>query len=98
MTLTVIALLSIVSGIIGANIFGFFQTKYTFGIVGNTIAGVFGSIFIIKSLGRLGFDPKSIMETGEPDIVLLVLNITISLASGALGVYIGYLVKSKMNK
>jgi len=98
MTLTVIALLSIVSGIIGANLFGFIQTKYTFGIVGNTIAGVFGSIFIIKSFGRLGFNPTAIMETGEPNFILLALNITISLLSGVFGVYISFWVKSKMNR
>ncbi len=63
MTTTLISLISILIGIIGANTIGFVLKKYSFGIIGNTIAGVFGSVFLIKSLGRLGFDPVSITNS-----------------------------------
>ena len=51
MTETLISLLSILLGIVGANSTGFVFKKYSFGVVGNTIAGVFGSILLIKSFG-----------------------------------------------
>mgnify|MGYP003635080888 CR=1 FL=1 len=84
MTLTVIALLSIVSGIVGANIFGRIQSKYTFGLTGNTIAGVFGSIFIIKSFGRLGFNPYAIIEKGIVSWNLLAFNLIASIFGGVI--------------
>jgi uncharacterized membrane protein YeaQ/YmgE (transglycosylase-associated protein family) len=65
MTNTLMALISIMIGIFGANLTGFLFKKYSFELVGNSIAGVFESILIIKSFGRLDFDPFSIMETGS---------------------------------
>ncbi len=98
MTQTIISLLSILMGIIGANIFGEIFKKYSLGIVGNTIARVFGSIFFIKSFGRLGFDTKSIIETGEIDIILLTVNVLLSLIGGGIAVVIANKIKYKMNK
>ena len=52
MTATLISLISIVIGIIGANLLGLFYKKYSFGLAGNTIAGVFGCIISIKFFGQ----------------------------------------------
>lgn len=98
MTQTVIALLSIIAGIIGANIFGWFISKYSVGLIGNTITGVFGSIFFIKTFGRLGFNPDSIMESGVFNELLFSVNIVVSISGGALAVFIASKLKTKMNK
>ena len=98
MTQTIISLLSILAGIIGANIFGKIFKKYSFGIIGNTISGVFGSIFFIKTFGRLGFDPNSIMETDELNIMFFTVNIVISLIGGGIAVFIANMIKNRMNK
>ncbi len=97
MTQTIIALLSILAGIIGSNIFGQIFRKYSFGIIGNTILGVFGSIFFIKTFGRLGFDPNSIMETEKLNIILFAINILISLVGGGIAVFIASKIKNGMN-
>ncbi len=86
MTETLIALLSILIGIIGANLFGYFLKKYSFGFTGNTLIGVFGSIFFIKLFGRLGFDPISIMILGSANFNLLIINFSVSLLGGVLAV------------
>ncbi|HFS66767.1 MAG TPA: hypothetical protein ENK67_00975 [Flavobacteriia bacterium] len=83
MTTTLIALISVAIGILSANIFILFYKKYNLGITGNTLVGVFGSIFFIKAFGRMGFDPFSIVKTGSVDILLLIVNFLIS-ALGAI--------------
>ncbi len=98
MTATLISLISIFIGIIGANITGYIFKKYSFGIIGNTIAGVFGSIFLIKSFGRLGFNPKSIMQLGSVNYNLLIINILVSFLGGAIAVILISKLKNKMNK
>lgn len=98
MTQTIISLLSILMGIIGANIFGEIFKKYSLGIIGNSIVGVFGSIFFIKSFGRLGFDPNSIMDTSEINIMLLTVNILISLFGGGFTVVVVSKIKTRLNK
>lgn len=98
MTATLISLISVLIGIIGANITGYIFKKYTFGFIGNTIAGVFGSIFIIKSLGRLGFDPNSIMQSGNVNFGLFVLNVVMSFFGGAIAVILIYKIKMIMSK
>ena len=88
MTNTLISLLTIVIGIVGAKLMGIIFKKYSFGVIGNSIAGVFGNVFFIKSMGRLGFDPRSIMQTGEVNTVLFAINILVSLLVGAIGLMI----------
>lgn len=97
MTDTLISLISILIGIIGANLTGFVFKKYSFDIIGNTIAGVFGSIFFIKSFGRLGFDPKSIMQSGDVNIYLFTINSIVSFCGGLITVIIIKKIKNKMN-
>ena len=97
MTDTLIALLSMFVGLIGANLFGAFFKKHSLGFIGNTIIGIFGSIFFIKFFGRLGFDPKSIMETGEVNIVLFTINMLVSFGGGIIGLYLIKLLKSKVD-
>jgi len=97
MTDTLIAIISIFVGIIGANLFGAVKKTYTMGFTGNTISGIFGSIFFIKLLGRLGFDPLSIMKTGELNRGLFAINIIVSLVSGAIGVLVIKLIRNKLN-
>jgi len=98
MTETLISLVSILTGIVGANLTGFLYKKYSFGLVGNSIAGVFGSIFFIKSLGRLGFSPISIMQQGSVNYGLFILNIIISFCGGALALILIKKLKAKMDK
>ena len=98
MTQTIISLLSILAGIIGANVFGVIFKEHSFDVIGHSIAGVFGSIFVIKSLGRLGFDPNSIMETGEVNTFLFVVNIFISLIGGGMAVFMASKIEKGMNK
>lgn len=98
MTETLISLLSILLGIIGAIATGVLFKKYSFGIVGNTIAGVFGSIFFIKLFGRLGFNPQSIMQDGIFHSLLFSVNCIVSFLAGSLGLVAIQLIKRKLNK
>lgn len=98
MTETLISLISILIGIIGANTTGFVLKKQSFGVVGNTITGVFGSIFLIKSVGRLGFDPFSIIENGLFNSLLFSINCIVSFLGGILGLISIKLIKRKLNK
>lgn len=98
MTGTLISLISIFIGIIAANVFGYFNKKYTFNFTGNTLIGVFGSIFLIKSFGRLGFNPWSIMNDGDFDGVRLSINMLVSALGGVLGLVFTRLIYNKMNK
>ena len=98
MTHTVISLISIFIGIIGANFTGYIFKKYSFGITGNTIAGVFGSIFLIKSFGRFGFNPKSIMQFSSINYSLFLIHIIVSFLGGAIAIILISKLKNKMNK
>ena len=98
MTETIISLVSILLGIIGANLTGYIYKKYSFDLIGNSIAGVFGSIFFIKSLGRLGFDPISIMEQGNVNYSLLILNLFVSFFGGVIALILIKKLKEKMDK
>lgn len=98
MTETLISLVSIIVGIIGAILTGFVYKKFSFGLIGNSIAGVFGSIFFIKSLGRLGFDPVSIMQQGNVDYVLLIINLIVSFCGGGIALILIKKLKVKMDK
>jgi len=98
MTATLISLLSILTGIIGANTTGVILKKYSFGIVGNSIAGVFGSILFIKSFGCLGFDPLSIIKLENIDIKLLILNLIVSSLGGAIALILIKRLKNALNK
>jgi integral membrane protein len=97
MTDTLISLISIIIGIFGANLIGFIFKKYSFDLIGNTIAGVFGSILMIKFFGRLGFDPISIMESGNTDWLLFFLNIITSFSGGALSIIFIKKLQTEMN-
>jgi uncharacterized membrane protein YeaQ/YmgE (transglycosylase-associated protein family) len=85
MTDTLISIISIFIGILGANLMGLLYKKQSFGLTGNTITGIFGSIFFIKIFGRLGFDPRSIMFTGEVNSILFIINAVVSFFGGFLG-------------
>lgn len=98
MTDTLISLISILIGIIGANITGYSFKNYSFGLIGNTIAGVFGSIFLIKSFGRLGFNPFSIMENGTFHTSLFIINCIVSALGGVFGLIAIKLIYNKLNK
>lgn len=97
MTGTLISLISILIGIIAANIFGIFYKKYSFGVIGNTLVGVFGSVFFIKSFGRLGFDPWSIMQNESFNITLFVVNCFVSILGGVLGLVVAKSIYKKLN-
>ncbi|MDN3492153.1 hypothetical protein [Winogradskyella bathintestinalis] len=98
MTGTLISLISIIVGIVAAHTFANFKKKYTFGFIGNTVIGVFGSILLIKSFGRLGFTPWSIMNNGDFDGFRLMINILVSALGGILGLIIGKWMVQKINR
>ncbi|MBE7633077.1 hypothetical protein [Tenacibaculum finnmarkense] len=98
MTATLISLISILIGIFGANIMGYCFKKYSFGLTGNTIAGVFGSVFLIKSFGRLGFSPKFIVQVEHINYALFSLNSSVSFLGGAVAVFLIYQLKNKLGK
>ena len=98
MTGTLISLISILIGIISANLFGKLFKKYTFGFKGNTLIGVFGSVLLIKSFGRLGFDPWSIMNDGDFDGLLLTINLLVSALGGVFGLMVDKIIYNKINK
>ncbi len=98
MTATLISLLSILIGIIGANLMGFFAKKHNYDLVGNSIAGVFGSVFLIKSFGRLGFSPNLVAQAGEVNLAMLVLNLLISFAGGGLALFLVKKINDKLKK
>lgn len=97
MTDTLISIISIFIGIIGANVFGFIKKRYSLGFTGNTLAGIFGSIFFIKMFGRLGFDPITIMETGKVNNLLFAINAVVSLIGGVIGLMVIKLIKNKLS-
>jgi len=97
MTATLISLISILIGIIGANSAAYIFKKYSFGLIGNTIAGVFGSIFLIKSFGRLGFNPNSIIQMETINYFLFSINAIVSFIGGILAVVLISKLKVKMN-
>ena len=98
MTPTLISLFRILIGIVGANLTGFFLKKYSFGLIGKTISGVFGSVFLIKSFGRFGFDPTSISSSGNINFNLFLINIVVSFLGGAIAVILIQKLKAKMDK
>jgi len=98
MTDTLISLISIYVGIIGANLTGFIFKRFSFGTIGNTIAGVFGSIFLIKLFGSFGFDAISIMRSGKVNSILFSINAIVSFIGGGLAVILLKSLKNKMNK
>lgn len=98
MTGTLISLISIFIGIIAANLFGYLKKKYSFGFTGNTLIGVFGSILFIKTFGRLGFDPWSIMNNGDFDGVLLAVNLIVSAIGGVIFLFLTKLIVTKFNQ
>lgn len=98
MTGTLISLISIVIGIIAANLMGYFKEQYTFGVIGNTLIGVFGSVLLIKSFGRLGFNPWSIMNDGDFDGFRLAINMLVSAIGGVFGLVFAKWLKGKLSK
>jgi uncharacterized membrane protein YeaQ/YmgE (transglycosylase-associated protein family) len=98
MTITLMPLISIFIGIIGANIFGKVKKEYSFGFTGNTVAGVFGSIFFIKSFGRLGFDSWAIMQNQTFHLLPFLINCLVSIGGGVLALILLKKLNNKMNK
>tara|TARA_R110002153_G_scaffold167988_3_gene320684 strand:+ start:652 stop:948 length:297 start_codon:yes stop_codon:yes gene_type:complete len=98
MTGSLISLLSIFIGIIAANLLGYINKDYSFGITGNTLTGVFGSIFLIKTFGRFGFNAWSIMNNGDFDGYRLTINLLVSAMGGALGLVFVKMIYNKFNK
>lgn len=98
MTGTLISLISIFIGIIASNVLGYYKKAYSFGITGNTLVGVFGSIFLVKTFGRLGFDPWSIMQNQTFHLLPFIINCLVSILGGALGLILVKKLSNKINK
>lgn len=97
MTETTISLLSIVIGMLGSLTFANIKPQYSLNFTGNLIAGVFASILIIKTFGRLGFNPTDISTQQQVNYWLLFLNLSISFISGCLGIFLIYNLKKKLS-
>jgi len=97
MTGTLISIISVFIGIITANLFGSIKKKYSFGFTGNTLAGVFGSIFFIKTFGRLGFDPWSIAAHGTFNSALFIIKGLVSALGAIIGLIAIKLLERKLN-
>ncbi len=97
MTQTLLSLISVAVGIVGANLTGRIFKKHSLGLIGNTLAGVFGSAFLTKSFGRLGFGPDFIVEHNSINYGLFTLNVLVSFFGGAVALFIITKVKDKMN-
>jgi len=98
MTATLISLISVFIGIIAGVLTGIMFKKRSNGLIGNVLAGVFGSIFLIKSIGRLGVDPMSIVISGEVNMYLFIGNILLSFIGGMVGVIIASLIRKLILK
>lgn len=98
MTDTLIALISIFIGLISANLFGLFNKKHSLGFIGNTIIGIFGSIFFIKAFGRLGFGPQAIMASGETNGMLFLINAIVSSLGGIIGLFLASTLKGIIDR
>ncbi|MDF4204367.1 hypothetical protein PXD56_15440 [Maribacter sp. SA7] len=97
MTGSLISLLSIAMGIIAANIMGLMFKHYSFGVTGNTLIGVFGSILVIQTFGRLGFNAWYIIEDGDFSSSLLTINLVVSTLGGCLALVVAKIVYQKLN-
>lgn len=98
MTESFLSLLSIVFGIIGSNLIAFIYKKYSFGLIGNTIIGVFGSVFVIKLFSRLGFGTSFIVNSGDISFFLLIINLIISIFGGGLAIVLSNKIKQWIDK
>lgn len=94
---SLIAILSIFIGIIGANLSPILFSKKMFGFAGNTIVGVFGSVFFTKILGRFGLNPKFIFKEGILHYDLLFFNFIISFIGALLFVFLLKRILQKIN-
>ncbi|MGY5354255.1 hypothetical protein [Wenyingzhuangia sp. IMCC45467] len=93
MTETSISLLSILVGIISANLYAYISKNNFLGFTGNTIIGVFGSILFIKSFGRLGFAPNHIVIDRHLNLLLFIVNMMVSALGGILGLLLALKIK-----
>ncbi len=98
MTATLVSLISIFMGILGGNSTKILVKNNSFDVIGNTIAGVFGSIFFIKFLGRLGFSPQNIVDKGIVNYQLFAINSFVSFFGGFVAVFIIKKIVNKLQK
>jgi len=96
MTATLISLISVFMGIIAGILTGIIYKKRSNGIIGDILAGVFGSIFFIKSIGRLGLDPMSIVASGKINLYLFCGNMLLSIIGGIIGVFAANKIRKSM--
>ncbi len=59
---------------------------------------IYGSVLLIKSFGRLGFNPWSIMNDGDFDGFKLAINMLVSAIGGVLGLVFAKIINNKFNK
>jgi len=94
---SLISLLGIFLGIIGANLITFISNKHSFSFTGNTIIGVFGSVFFTKLIGRFGINPFIIANNNNLKVDLLIIYLSISLIGGFLIVIIIKKILNEIN-
>ncbi|PIK16425.1 hypothetical protein [Halobacteriovorax sp. JY17] len=92
---SLISLFSIFIGVAASNITGLFLEKKWM-TTSNSIAGVFGSIFLIKAFSRLGFAPQHIVGFQSINYLLFSIHILMSITGGSLMALLYYkLLKEK---
>ncbi len=95
---SLISLVSIILGIVGANLIGITFKNYSLGLTANSILGVFGSIFFIKTFGRLGCSPHFIVTQGDINLFLWAINTVLSFCGGVIFLLLMSKIKAKINK
>lgn len=88
MTTTLISLISIVIGIVIANLYCYLSKTTQFSFTSVTILAVFGSIFMTKLFGQLGLSPTDIVKHGNISILKLLLNFSVAGLGGVFAILI----------
>ena len=98
MNASLIALISIFIGVLSANIFALRFKKYNFEFIGNTIVGVFGSVFFTKVISRFGIQPFAISANSSFNINLFITYLLFSIFGAIVFLIIAKKIVNKIKK
>ena len=92
---SLLSLLSVCFGIFGAMMLPILTKRNFFGLIGNIIIGVFGSVFFTKLIGRFGVNPMTIIENNQINYLFLILYFLIAIIGGAISLWLFKKIISK---
>jgi len=92
---SILALMSICVGIFGALGLSLYNKKYSFGLIGNIIVGVFGSVFFTKLIGRFGISPMTIINITEVNYNYLFIYFIIAFGGGVVSLWLSKKILTK---